>query len=166
MRSFVNLRPLKAEFIGFRYIDSCSVVQPSKERCPHGIWLTTAARRSIFVVKKRVSSQHRHLFATGRVIKAPKKITLLPEPKGLPLGCAWALPSSQGRSPKKMCHCGQLKRNIYSVQECLTFVFDKIGAIKVKVLFIFQGFTNVPLYKLMQHRPKVASPDLKDVNDQ
>ena len=76
MRSFVNLRPLKAEFIGFRYIDSCSVVQPSKERCPHGIWLTTAARRSIFVVKKRVSSQHRHLVATGRVIKAPKKITL------------------------------------------------------------------------------------------
>ena len=77
MRSFVNLRPLKAEFSGFRYIDSCSVVQPSKERCPHGIWLITAARRSIFVVKKRVSSQHRHLFATGRVIKASKKITLL-----------------------------------------------------------------------------------------
>ena len=76
LRSFVNLRPLKADFSDFGFIASCSVVQPSKERSPHEIWLTTAARRSIFVVKKRVSSQHRHLFATGRVIKAPKKITL------------------------------------------------------------------------------------------
>ena len=25
------------------------------------------------------------------------------------------------------------------------------------------GFTNVPLYKLMQHRPNVASPDLQDI---
>ena len=25
------------------------------------------------------------------------------------------------------------------------------------------GFTNVPLYKLMQHRPNVASPDLKEI---
>ena len=76
LRSFVNLRPLKADFSDFGFIASCSVVQPSKERSPHEIWLTTAARRSIFVVKKRVSSQHRHLFATGRVIKAPKKISL------------------------------------------------------------------------------------------
>ena len=34
------------------------------------------------------------------------------------------------------------------------------------VLFGFQGFTNVPLYKLMQHRPKVASPDLQEMSDQ
>ena len=27
------------------------------------------------------------------------------------------------------------------------------------------GFTNVPLYKLMQHRPNVASPDLQEISE-
>ena len=27
------------------------------------------------------------------------------------------------------------------------------------------GFTNVPLYKLMQHRPHVASPDLQEISE-
>ena len=85
LRSFVNLRPLKADFSDFGCIASCSVVQPSKERCPHGIWLTTAARRSIFVVKKRVPKQQHHLVATGRVIKAPKKISLFWESMPMPM---------------------------------------------------------------------------------
>ena len=70
VRSFVNLRPLKAEFDAFELIRSCNVVQPSKEPCPYGIWLAIVSRRSIFVVQKRVSSQQRHLFAIGRELKA------------------------------------------------------------------------------------------------
>ena len=46
------------------------------------------------------------------------------------------------------------------------FVNCKRTSINSIVLFGFQGFTNVPLYKLMQHRPKVASPDLQEMSDQ
>ena len=46
------------------------------------------------------------------------------------------------------------------------FVHYKRTLINSIVLFGFQGFTNVPLYKLMQHRPKVASPDLQEMSDQ
>jgi hypothetical protein len=35
--------------------------------------------------------------------------------------------------------------------------------IKIFLKNIFSGFTNVPLYKLMQHRPRIASPDMQQL---